>query len=256
MKHLEANEAWSLFDPSDVPELPDLWADAFELAYMQAEARGLPRKTLAARDLYARMMRTLAQTGNGWMTFMDKANRACNQTAQPQAVVHLSNLCTEIIEVTTHAESAVCNLGSINLARHVDDREFDFEKLEDIVELAVRQLEGPLLYRYRRRAQSTSFDMLDRTLNSASVTQPDASVKEIVTRSPALGSPFSPVSIKCLPPGTSATLAPAAILREDIIRIWERPSLTAVSCSIAISAAFVLIAVICTALTPVFVSVA
>jgi ribonucleoside-diphosphate reductase alpha chain len=75
------------------------------------------------------------------MTFKDKANRACNQTAQPHAVVHLSNLCTEIIEVTTHSESAVCNLGSINLARHLDGREFDFEKLGATVELAVRQLD-------------------------------------------------------------------------------------------------------------------
>jgi ribonucleoside-diphosphate reductase alpha chain len=141
MKRVEANEVWSLFDPKDVPELPDLWGDAFEHAYIQAEARGLARKTLPARELYARMMRTLAQTGNGWMTFKDKANRACNQTAKPQAVVHLSNLCTEIIEVTTHSESAVCNLGSINLARHVEAQEFDFDKLAHTVELAVRQLD-------------------------------------------------------------------------------------------------------------------
>ena len=141
MKRVEANETWSLFDPKDVTELPDLWGEAFEQAYAQAEARGLARKTLPARELYARMMRTLAQTGNGWMTFKDKSNRACNQTAQPQAVVHLSNLCTEIIEVTTHAESAVCNLGSINLAQHVADGEFDFDKLRITVELAVRQLD-------------------------------------------------------------------------------------------------------------------
>jgi len=86
-------------------------------------------------------MRTLAQTGNGWMTFKDKANRACNQTAQPQSVVHLSNLCTEILEVTGAAESAVCNLGSINLARHLLGSEFDFDKLAHTVELAVRQLD-------------------------------------------------------------------------------------------------------------------
>jgi ribonucleoside-diphosphate reductase alpha chain len=141
MKRVEANEPWSLFDPKDVPELPDLWGEAFEQAYAQAEARGIARKTIAARELYARMMRTLAQTGNGWMTFKDKSNRACNQTAQPQAVVHLSNLCTEIIEVTTHSESAVCNLGSVNLARHVERGEFDFEKLAHTVELAVRQLD-------------------------------------------------------------------------------------------------------------------
>jgi ribonucleoside-diphosphate reductase alpha chain len=141
MKRVEANQHWSLFDPKDVPELPDLWGAAFELCYAQAEARGLARKSLPARDLYARMMRTLAQTGNGWMAFKDKANRACNQTARPEGVVHLSNLCTEILEITGDSESAVCNLGSINLARHVADRGFDFEKLAQTVELAVRQLD-------------------------------------------------------------------------------------------------------------------
>jgi len=141
MKRVEADQPWSLFDPKDVPELPDLWGGAFEDAYAQAEARGLARKQLPARELYGRMMRTLAQTGNGWMTFKDKANRACNQTLHPAAVVHLSNLCTEIIEVSGPAESAVCNLGSINLARHVAGAEFDFEKLAHTVELAVRQLD-------------------------------------------------------------------------------------------------------------------
>ncbi|MEA3150821.1 MAG: ribonucleoside-diphosphate reductase alpha chain, partial [Gammaproteobacteria bacterium] len=111
-------------------------------AYIQAEARGLARKTVLARDLYARLMRTLAQTGNGWMTFKDKSNRACNQTGQPGAMVHLSNLCTEIIEVSSHGETAVCNLGSINLARHVTGAGFDFDKLARTVEVAVRQLDG------------------------------------------------------------------------------------------------------------------
>jgi ribonucleoside-diphosphate reductase alpha chain len=141
MKRVEANTAWSLFDPKDVPEFPDVWGDAFEQAYAQAEARGLARKSVRARDLYARMMRTLAQTGNGWMTFKDKSNRACNQTARAGATVHLSNLCTEIIEVSGEDETAVCNLGSINLARHVADNEFDFDKLAHSVEVAVRQLD-------------------------------------------------------------------------------------------------------------------
>jgi ribonucleoside-diphosphate reductase alpha chain len=142
MKRVEANENWSLFDPKDAPELPDVYGDDFEHAYTQAEARGLARKTLPARDLYARMMRSLAQTGNGWMTFKDKSNRACNQTGQPGAVVHLSNLCTEIIEVSAHGETAVCNLGSVNLARHVTGDDFDFEKLAHTVEVAVRQLDS------------------------------------------------------------------------------------------------------------------
>src|SRR5687767_13480370 len=92
------------------------------------------------------MVRTLAQTGNGWMTFKDKSNRACNQTALAGRVVHLSNLCTEIIEVTSDDEAAVCNLGSINLARHMLRGEdgspsFDFAKLARTVRTAVRQLD-------------------------------------------------------------------------------------------------------------------
>jgi ribonucleoside-diphosphate reductase alpha chain len=88
------------------------------------------------------MMRTLAETGNGWMTFKDKCNRAGNQTLRPHNVIHLSNLCTEILEVTSAEETAVCNLGSINLAHHLDAHgDFDFEKLAETVRLAVRQLD-------------------------------------------------------------------------------------------------------------------
>jgi ribonucleoside-diphosphate reductase alpha chain len=141
MRRVEANGEWSLFDPKRVPHLPDLWGDDFDRAYEAAEAAGLAAKTIKARDLYGRMMRTLAQTGNGWMTFKDKSNRACNQTAEPGRTVHLSNLCTEIIEVTSADEAAVCNLGSINLARHVSDAGFDFAKLARTVHIAVRQLD-------------------------------------------------------------------------------------------------------------------
>ena len=141
MQRVEQGAQWSLFDPKDVPELPDLFGEAFESAYVQAEATGLAKKQLPARDLYARMMRVLAQTGNGWMTFKDKSNRACNQTGQSGQTVHLSNLCTEILEVTHNGETAVCNLGSINLARHVGPEGFDFAQLAHTVEVAVRQLD-------------------------------------------------------------------------------------------------------------------
>jgi len=141
MRRVEEDGPWSLFDPKDVPELPDLFGEAFEAAYAQAEAQGLAKKTLRARDLYVRMMRTLAQTGNGWMTFKDRSNRTCNQTARAGNTVHLSNLCTEILEVTHGGETAVCNLGSINLARHLSPQGFDFERLAHTVEIAVRQLD-------------------------------------------------------------------------------------------------------------------
>jgi ribonucleoside-diphosphate reductase alpha chain len=119
MRRVEADEMWSLIDPDVVPELTDLWGEKFDQAYRQAEAEGRVIRQIKARELYAKMMRTLAQTGNGWMTFKDSSNAKCNQTAQAQHVVHLSNLCTEIIEVTSDTETAVCNLGSINLARHL-----------------------------------------------------------------------------------------------------------------------------------------
>ncbi|MFO7178630.1 MAG: ribonucleoside-diphosphate reductase subunit alpha [Pseudomonadota bacterium] len=146
MRRVETDGTWSLFDPKRVPDLPDLYGEAFERRYEEAERAGLAEKTVRARELYARMMRTLAQTGNGWMTFKDKANRACNQTALPGRVVHLSNLCTEILEVTSAEETAVCNLGSINLARHTTvgadgTVTFDFAKLARTVRTAVRQLD-------------------------------------------------------------------------------------------------------------------
>ncbi|MET0719070.1 MAG: ribonucleoside-diphosphate reductase subunit alpha [Pseudoxanthomonas sp.] len=142
MKRVEADADWSLFDPRVVPEFTDLFGEDFERAYEQAELQGKAMKSIKARELYGRMMRTLAQTGNGWMTFKDKCNRASNQTAKAGNVIHLSNLCTEILEVTSAEETAVCNLGSINLSHHLDDDAlFDFDKLAETVRLAVRQLD-------------------------------------------------------------------------------------------------------------------
>ncbi|MEV0275310.1 ribonucleoside-diphosphate reductase subunit alpha [Streptomyces sp. NPDC050610] len=142
MRRVEADADWSLFSPADAPELVDLWGDEFDAAYRAAEAAGRAVKQIPARVLYARMMRTLAQTGNGWMTFKDAANRTANQTAEPGRVVHSSNLCTEILEVTDDGETAVCNLGSVNLAAHLGtDGEMDWERLDATVRTAVTFLD-------------------------------------------------------------------------------------------------------------------
>ena len=141
MRRVQDDGLWSLFDPKIVPHFTDLFGDEFEKAYTEAEEQGLFVKQVKARDLYARMMRTLAQTGNGWMTFKDASNKKSNQTGRPENVVHLSNLCTEIIEVTSDAETAVCNLGSINVGRYVKESVLDFEKLHANVRLAVKQLD-------------------------------------------------------------------------------------------------------------------
>jgi ribonucleoside-diphosphate reductase alpha chain len=141
MQRVQEDGLWSLFDPKVTPHLTDLYGAEFETAYRKAEEEKLFTKQVKARDLYARMMRTLAQTGNGWMTFKDASNKKCNQTGTSAEVVHLSNLCTEIIEVTSENETAVCNLGSINLARYVVDGQVDYTKLARNVRLAVRQLD-------------------------------------------------------------------------------------------------------------------
>jgi len=145
VRRVETDSDWSLFDPKVVPHLVDSWGTTFDEAYRKAEAEGQAVKTVKARELYARMMRTLAQTGNGWMTFKDRCNATSNQTAHPDNVIHLSNLCTEILEVSSATETAVCNLGSVNLARHVmraadGSSAFDFDQLASTVRTAVRQL--------------------------------------------------------------------------------------------------------------------
>jgi ribonucleoside-diphosphate reductase alpha chain len=152
MQRVENDWQWSLFDPKKVPHLTDLYGAEFEQAYIEAEEAGLYERQVPAQALYTRMMRTLAQTGNGWMTFKDSSNNKCNQTGKPATgtaldggdgpsrVVHLSNLCTEIIEVTNQAETAVCNLGSVNLGSFVDAGDspsFDFERLADTVRQVV-----------------------------------------------------------------------------------------------------------------------
>nr|WP_312033766.1 ribonucleoside-diphosphate reductase subunit alpha [Actinoplanes sp. TBRC 11911] len=135
MRRVEADGEWSLIDPTDAPELPDLYGAEFDEAYRAAEKKAV--KTVQARDLYGRMMRTLAQTGNGWMTFKDRSNALSNQTAAPGNTIHLSNLCTEILEVNSDAETAVCNLGSINLGAHVSAEGVDWARLRATVRTAV-----------------------------------------------------------------------------------------------------------------------
>jgi ribonucleoside-diphosphate reductase alpha chain len=141
MSRVENDWVWSLFDPKKVPHLSDLYGGAFEEAYIEAEKDGTYERQVPARQLYARMMRTLASTGNGWMTFKDPSNKRCNQTGVPGRVVHLSNLCTEIIEVTDNEHTAVCNLGSVNLGAMVSNREVAYERLGEVVRTAVKFLD-------------------------------------------------------------------------------------------------------------------
>ena len=174
MERVEKDWQWSLFDPKKVPELTDTYGDEFRAIYEQAEADGRFERQVPARHLYTRMMRTLAETGNGWMTFKDASNAKCNQTGADRdaddgndrsRVVHLSNLCTEIIEVTSAGETAVCNLGSVNLGAFVQPAgtgssngssppSFDFERLGEVVRLVVPFLDRVIDINYYPTGES------------------------------------------------------------------------------------------------------
>jgi ribonucleoside-diphosphate reductase alpha chain len=143
MERVDQDGLWSLFDPKEAPHLSDCFGDAFRQHYTQLETQKRFTKQVKARELYGRMMRTLAQSGNGWMTFKDACNRKCNQTGPEEngPVVHSSNLCTEIVEVTHAGETAVCNLGSINLSKFITEGTFNFDKLALCVRTAIKYLD-------------------------------------------------------------------------------------------------------------------
>ncbi len=142
MARVEADQNWSLFSPSDTPELLRSYGEAFEKHYLHYEETGKAMRQVSARALYSRMMQTLAETGNGWICFKDKANLRSSQTATAGNVIRSSNLCTEILEVTNTEEVAVCNLGSINVGAFVTaNQTFDFEKLREVADRAVTFLD-------------------------------------------------------------------------------------------------------------------
>lgn len=150
MKRVHEESQWTLFSPSDVPELHDLYGTAFEEKYSAyetlAEQGKLRHKKVNAVDLWRKMLGMLYETGHPWITFKDPCNLRSPQ--RHCGVVHSSNLCTEITLNTSAEEIAVCNLGSINLAAHVDDHGLMEDKLAITIETAVRMLDNVIEYNY------------------------------------------------------------------------------------------------------------
>ncbi|NYT80120.1 ribonucleoside-diphosphate reductase subunit alpha [Alcaligenaceae bacterium] len=156
MKRVMENGEWTLFSPSDAPDLHDKYGRAFEEAYLGYEAkveRGeLPLfKKIPAMSLWRKMLSMLFETGHPWITFKDPCNIRSPQ--QHVGVVHSSNLCTEITLNTSDTEIAVCNLGSVNLAAHMrrdDSGQYvlDHAKLERTIDVAMRMLDNVIDINY------------------------------------------------------------------------------------------------------------
>jgi len=145
LERVEGNGNWTLFSPDEVPDLHDLYGNAFaeRYAFYETKAqRGEMRvtRTVKAQDLWRRMLAMLFETGHPWITFKDPCNLRSPQ--QHAGVVHSSNLCTEITLNTNGREIAVCNIGSVNLANHVTTDGIDAAHLEKTVKTAVRMLDN------------------------------------------------------------------------------------------------------------------
>lgn len=165
MKRVEKNGNWTLFSPDEVPELHDLYGKAFEDAYVSYEkkvANGEIKrfKTMPAVNLWRRMLTMLFETGHPWMTFKDPCNIRSPQ--QHVGVVHSSNLCTEITLNTSQDEIAVCNLGSVNLVRHIENGVLNHEKLKKTVTTAMRMLDNVIDINYYSVPQAKNSNLKHR----------------------------------------------------------------------------------------------
>jgi ribonucleoside-diphosphate reductase alpha chain len=145
MKRVTEKKDWTLFSPDETPDLHDLYGKAFEERYehyeeMAAEGKIKLTRKVPAVDLWRKMLTRVFETGHPWITFKDPSNIRSPQ--DHSGVVHSSNLCTEILLNTSADETAVCNLGSINMLNHVTDGKLDLEKLEATINTAIRMLDN------------------------------------------------------------------------------------------------------------------
>jgi ribonucleoside-diphosphate reductase alpha chain len=165
MKRVFDDKEWTLFSPNDVPDLHDLYGKAFEEQYTRYEqqcADGELKffKKVRAQNLWRKMLGMLFETGHPWVTFKDPCNIRSPQ--QHTGVVHSSNLCTEITLNTNKDEIAVCNLGSVNLAQHVNENGLDLIKLEQTITTAVRMLDNVIDINYYAVPQAKTSNMRHR----------------------------------------------------------------------------------------------
>src|SRR5210317_540376 len=181
MKRVFDDGDWTLFSPNDAPDLHDLYGKAFEERYHQYEEMAHNGelklfKTLKAENLWRKMLGMLFETGHPWMTFKDPCNLRSPQ--QHVGVVHSSNLCTEITLNTNKDEIAVCNLGSVNLPRHIDENGLNLEKLGQTVRTAVRMLNNVIDINYYSVDAAKNSNMLHRPVGLGLMGFQDALYKQ------------------------------------------------------------------------------
>lgn len=201
MQRVAEEGQWTLFSPDEVPELHDLSGQAFREAYDACEARAdrgeiKVWKRLPAVTLWRKMLGQLFETGHPWIAFKDPCN--LRYTNQHLGVVHSSNLCTEITLHTNDAEIAVCNLGSVNLAAHVDENGLDTEKLSRTVSTAMRMLDNVIDYNYYSVPQARNSNLRHRPVGLGLMGFQDALYKLNITYASEAAVEFADYSMEAL----------------------------------------------------------
>ncbi|MCW9046941.1 MAG: ribonucleoside-diphosphate reductase subunit alpha [Gammaproteobacteria bacterium] len=181
MKRVAEEKDWTLFSPEETPDLHDLYGNEFDKTYISYEKksrRGEIKlfKTVNALELWRKMLSMLFETGHPWITFKDPCN--IRYTNQHMGVVHSSNLCTEITLHTNDNEIAVCNLGSVNLAAHVNESGLNIKKLEKTVTTAIRMLDNVIDYNFYSVKQARKSNLQHRPVGLGIMGFQDALYKQ------------------------------------------------------------------------------
>lgn len=165
MKRVKEDGDWTLFSPDETPDLHHIYGKDFEKRYEAYEKKAAEGKidlfkTIKARDLWRKMITSLFETGHPWITFKDPCNLRSPQ--DHVGVVHSSNLCTEITLNTSEDETAVCNLGSVNLSRHITNGKLDREEIKKSVSTAMRMLDNVIDINFYPTVEAKASNMKHR----------------------------------------------------------------------------------------------
>jgi ribonucleoside-diphosphate reductase alpha chain len=180
MKRVMLDADWTLFSPDEVPDLHDLYGKAFEKRYEEYEEKARSGqiklfKVVSAQKLWRKMLSRLFETGHPWITFKDPCNIRSPQ--DHAGVVHSSNLCTEITLNTSAEETAVCNLGSINLSEHIINGQLDVEMLAKTIKTAVRMLDNVLDLNFYPTIEARNSNLRHRPIGLGVMGFQDALIK-------------------------------------------------------------------------------
>ena len=211
MQRVMDDEDWTLFCPSETPDLHELYGQAFKEKYESYEKdTEIRKKTIKASDLWRRLLTMLYETGHPWVTFKDTCNIRSPQ--DHVGVVHSSNLCTEITLNTSNDETAVCNLASLNLSQMIKDGKLDIEKIEKTLEIGIRMLDNVIDNNYYPTPEAETANVRHRAIGLGLMGYQDALFKLNINVDSEEGLNFADESMETI--SYYAILASAKLAKE------------------------------------------